>query len=95
MTNTKDQNLSPVELLCADGRVSCLCEMKQVKPCNLCWRIAACEDYKTIDELQHIKTQGLRDAAVLPSCPYLTHGQISPVELDLSSQMGSVSLFFI
>lgn len=43
--------------------------MKQVKPDSLCLRIAACEDHKTVHDMQHINTEGLRDAALLLFCP--------------------------
>lgn len=53
----------------SSGSVICLCEMKQVKPHNLTLRIAACEDHKTIHEVQVINTEGLEDATLLLFCP--------------------------
>lgn len=76
----------------SSGSVICLREMKQVKPHNLTLRIAACEDHKTIHEVQVINTEGLEDATLLLFCPQVTHGQMSPVELDPSSQIGTLSL---
>lgn len=70
LANTKALSLSPAEQLCPGGSVSCFCEKKQVKPHNLL-RIAVCEDHKTIHEMQHKNTQGLRDAIL---CTLLSLG---------------------